>query len=75
MLSTTLFTELCDALIVGDKWTGQFDRRGNEKPVCQVAVIEMVKLVAAGGGTPGNDSTRAEFWGTCANRAGPPCTC
>jgi hypothetical protein len=69
ILSTTLFTELCDALIIGDKWTGQFDRRGNEKSVCRVAVIEMVKLVAAGGGAPCNDSTCAEFWAPA--RTGP----
>lgn len=42
--------ETCDALIIGDQRTGEFDRGGNQKSVGRIAVLEMMQPVAAGSG-------------------------
>ena len=49
-MSTMLFAEANDALVISDQRTGELDRRRDQKPVRRVAVFEVMELIAAGCG-------------------------
>lgn len=38
-------TEPGDSFVVGYQRAAQIDRRGNQKPICRIGIVEMMKLV------------------------------
>jgi len=48
ILSAAVSSEACDALIIGDERAGKLDGGSDEKPICRITMLEMMKLIAAG---------------------------
>ena len=47
MLSAVSLAKAGDALVVGDERAGELDRGGDQQAIGRIAVLEMMKLVAA----------------------------
>ncbi len=50
ILSAMFPAKVRDAFVISDQRTGEFDRGGDQKPVCRVAVLQMMKLIGMRGG-------------------------
>src|SRR5207248_11528508 len=47
VLSAVPLAEVCNALVVRDQGTCKLDRRGDQQAICWIALLQMVKRIAA----------------------------